>query len=229
MRTDTTIYRPRVRQRQSPRRIALRRAVFLTAVVVLLAVLVGLAFAGSRSTLAAGTTIAGVDVGGLSRERGRRSCCRSAAAARRAHAGHVHGRRAARSRSRPRSSASRPTGGKRVAAAAAEGGGFGPLRGFKRLRARFFGIDVAPPVTPTTPPSATSSARSPIVDRSGVDAKARPPGPRRRGRRGPCRAASSTGPPPPRGRRRALAGFDRGEAVSRSRSRDRAERQAAPT
>src|SRR6476659_6598860 len=64
VRSDTTIYRPRVRQ--SSRRIALRRAVFLTAVLVGLVVLVGLAFAGSRTTLAAGTTVAGVDVGGLS-------------------------------------------------------------------------------------------------------------------------------------------------------------------
>ena len=65
MRNDTTIYRPRVRQRQSPRRIALRRAVFLTAALALLAGLLGLAFAGSRLTLAAGTTVAGVNVGGL--------------------------------------------------------------------------------------------------------------------------------------------------------------------
>ena len=64
MRTDTTIYRARVRQ--SPRRIALRRTVFLTGVVVLLLVLVGLAFAGSQTELSSGTTIAGVDVGGMS-------------------------------------------------------------------------------------------------------------------------------------------------------------------
>ena len=34
----------------------------------------------------------------------------------------------------------------RVRAAAAEGGGFGPVRGFRRLRARLFGADVSPPV-----------------------------------------------------------------------------------
>ena len=53
VRTDTTIYRARVRQ--SPRRIALRRTVFVTVFAVLLLVLVGLAFAGSASTLPAGT------------------------------------------------------------------------------------------------------------------------------------------------------------------------------
>ena len=38
----------------------------VTASVALVVVLVGFAFAGSQSALAAGTTIAGVDVGGLS-------------------------------------------------------------------------------------------------------------------------------------------------------------------
>ena len=63
VRSDTTIYRPRVRQ--SPRRIALRRTVFLGVVLGVLLLLVGLAFAGSQTELAAGTTIAGVDVGGM--------------------------------------------------------------------------------------------------------------------------------------------------------------------
>ena len=43
----------------------MRRAVFLTACVALLAVLLGVVFAGSPSALAEGTSIDGVDVGGL--------------------------------------------------------------------------------------------------------------------------------------------------------------------
>ena len=53
VRSDTTIYRPRVRQ--SPRRIALRRAAFLGVVLGVLLLLLGLAFAGSQTELAAGT------------------------------------------------------------------------------------------------------------------------------------------------------------------------------
>ena len=94
MRTDTTIYRPRVRQRQSPRRIALRRAVFLTAVVVLLAVLVGLAFAGSRTTLAAGHDDRGRRRRRPSRGRGRPDAL-GARGGGRADAGHLHRRRSA--------------------------------------------------------------------------------------------------------------------------------------
>ena len=142
MRTDTTIYRSRVRQRQSPRRIALRRAVFLTAAVVLLAVLVGLAFAGRvrRS------------------RRGRRSpVSTSAACPRRKPCGMLSARAAAVERkpvtftaggkSFPLSASQlgvAPDWRAAVRVAAAEGGGFGPMRGFKRLRARLFGLDVAP-------------------------------------------------------------------------------------
>ena len=95
MRTDRRL-RPRARQRQSARRIALRRAVFLTAVLALLALLVGFAFAGSQSTLAAGTTVAGVDVGGLTQDEAVRVLS-ARADGRRADADHVHrGRRVVR-------------------------------------------------------------------------------------------------------------------------------------
>ena len=66
------------------RRIALRRAVFLAAVLALLALLVGFAFAGSQSALAAGTTVAGVDVGGLSQDEAVRVLTARAAAVERA-------------------------------------------------------------------------------------------------------------------------------------------------
>ena len=170
MRTDTTIYRPRVRQSQSSRRIALRRAVFLTAAVVLLAGLVGLAFAGSRTTLAAGTTVAGIDVGGLPEsEAVRMLSARGAAVERRPVTFTAGGQRFALSASQVGVVADWRAG---VRAAAIEGGGFGPARGFRRLRTRLFGAEVSPPV---------SSYRAAVdykldqiaraVDHSGVDAR----------------------------------------------------------
>ena len=170
VRTDTTIYRPRVRQSQSSRRIALRRAVFLTAAVVLLAGLVGLAFAGSRTTLAAGTTVAGIDVGGLPEsEAVRMLSARGAAVERRPVTFTAGGQRFALSASQVGVVADWRAG---VRAAAIEGGGFGPARGFRRLRTRLFGAEVSPPV---------SSYRAAVdykldqiaraVDHSGVDAR----------------------------------------------------------
>ncbi len=170
MRTDTTIYRPRVRQRQSPRRIALRRAVFLTAVFVLLAGLVGLAFAGSRLTLAAGTTVAGVDVGGLPEGEAVRVLSERAAAVERKPIAFIAGGR------QFSVSASQlgiePDWERAVKLAAAEGGGFGPVRGFRRLRARLFGVDVSPPVKAYD--AAVAYKLDQIageIDRRGVDAR----------------------------------------------------------
>ena len=170
MRTDTTIYRPRVRQRQSPRRIALRRAVFLTAVFVLLAGLVGLAFAGSRLTLAAGTTVAGVDVGGLPEGEAVRVLSERAAAVEQKPIAFIAGGR------QFSLSASQlgvePDWERAVKLAAAEGGGFGPVRGFRRLRARLFGVDVSPPVKAYD--AAVAYKLDQIadgIDRRGVDAR----------------------------------------------------------
>ena len=114
------------------------------AVVLLVAVLLGLAFAGPQHQLAAGTQIAGVDVGGLSEH---------AAAAKLE-------RRFARIEARPVvfSAAGtsfsyaadqlgvQPNWRAAVAAAAHASGGFGPIRGFRRLHTRFFGAEVLPPV-----------------------------------------------------------------------------------
>ena len=170
MRTDTTIYRPRVRQRQSPRRIALRRAVFLTAVLVLLAGLVGLAFAGSRLTLAAGTTVAGVDVGGLPQAEAVRVLSeRAAAVEQKPITFTAGGRQFALSASQL---GVEPDWQQAVKIAAAEGGGFGPVRGFRRLRARLFGVDVAPPVEAYDAAvryKLDQIARA--IDRRGVDAR----------------------------------------------------------
>jgi len=140
VRSDTTIYRPRVRH--SPRRIALRRTVFLTGSFVVLATAVGLAFAGSHGTVPAGTTVAGVDVGGLSQEAAVQTLSERAAAVERIPVTFTAaGRRFTLTASQLGVGADWRGA---VAAAATQGDGFGPVRGLKRLRARLFGIDVTP-------------------------------------------------------------------------------------
>jgi len=107
-------------------------------------VLVGLAFAGSRSELAPGTHVAGVDVGGMTR--------REAIAT-------LDARFEARSNDPVRFLAGeetysfaanqlgvQPDWGGAVSAAERAGDGFGPLRGFRRLRARVFGAEVLPSI-----------------------------------------------------------------------------------
>jgi vancomycin resistance protein YoaR len=141
VRAETTIYRPRARRR-SAGRIVLRRAVFLTGVVVVLATVVGLVFAGSSSQLAAGTTIAGIDVGGRSRDEAVQLLSRRAAAV--ADTPVVFtagGRRFAVTATQLDVSVDWR---KAVADAAQRTDGFGPVRGIARLRARVFGVDVQP-------------------------------------------------------------------------------------
>jgi vancomycin resistance protein YoaR len=120
----------------------LLRLALAAALVGLVALLVGLAFAGSRRELALGTHIAGVDVGGL-----------------------TQGQAVARLEQRFREVADDPVtfvAGERsfsfaanqlavepdwrtaVSAASRESGGFGPFRGFRRLHTRFFGAEVLP-------------------------------------------------------------------------------------
>ncbi len=110
--------------------------------LVVLAVLVGLAYAGSRQQLAEGTRVAGVDVGGLSRQ----------AAVSRLDAQFV----AVSAEPVTFTSedetfsfaanqlAVEPDWGAAVAAAGRAGDGFGPIRGFRRLHTRFFGAEVLP-------------------------------------------------------------------------------------
>jgi vancomycin resistance protein YoaR len=112
--------------------------------VLLLAVVLGLAFAGPQHELAAGTEIAGVDVGGLSERTAVAKLDRrfrtieatpvsfSAAGSSFAYAADQLG--------------VQPNWRAAVAAAANESGGFGPIRGFRRLHTRFFGGEVVPSV-----------------------------------------------------------------------------------
>ncbi len=131
------------------RRRGRHRPVALTAAlaggaVLLVAVLIGLAFAGPQHELAAGTRIAGVHVGGLSEH---------AAVAKLE-------QRFARIEAKPVAFSTGPSSFSyaadqlgvqpnwraAVAAAAHASGGFGPIRGFRRLHTRFFGAEVLPPV-----------------------------------------------------------------------------------
>ena len=144
MRVDSPLYSPRARRRR--RTLTLSRAIAGTAgVVLLLAVLVGLAFAGSQNELASGTEVAGVDVGGLTRREAVAKLDslfeqRSAHPVSFAAAGETYHFAANQLGVQPDWSGA-------VAAAGRAGDGFGPLRGFRRLRARVFGAEVLPRLT----------------------------------------------------------------------------------
>ena len=118
---------------------------FAAAIGVLLAILLGLAFAGSRSELAVGTEVAGVDVGGLTRREAVAKLDalfeqRSAQPAAFAAVGETY-------HFAPNQLAVQPDWTAAVAAAGRAGDGFGPLRGFRRIRARVFGAEVLPRIT----------------------------------------------------------------------------------
>ena len=110
--------------------------------VVVLATLVGLAYAGSRQELAEGTRVAGVDVGGLTK--------REAVAKLDARFAQLAADPVAFSAGDQTFSfaanqlAVKPDWGAAVAAAGRAGDGFGPIRGFRRLHTRFFGAEVLP-------------------------------------------------------------------------------------
>jgi vancomycin resistance protein YoaR len=142
MRAESPLYTPRSRERRRARPTAAIVAVVVGA-LAFLAVLVGLAFAGSRSELAPGTEVAGVDVGGLT---GREAIAkldalfdqRSDDPVEFVVPGTTSYEFAANQLG------VQPDWGAAVAAAGRAGDGFGPLRGFRRLRARVFGAEVLP-------------------------------------------------------------------------------------
>ncbi|MFL5965725.1 MAG: VanW family protein [Gaiellaceae bacterium] len=127
----------------SDRRVVLRRAAIVSLLVALTGAVLGLAFAGSTTHLAAGIRIAGVDVGGMTP--------RAATArleARWEELDHVPIRFTIGDQSWRLSASQlgvRPNWRAAVDSVRRQGGGFAPLRGFRRLDLRFFGTDVAPP------------------------------------------------------------------------------------
>jgi vancomycin resistance protein YoaR len=111
--------------------------------VVLLA-LVGLAFAGSSARLAEGVSVAGVDVGGLTRAEARRVLEARAARIARVPVVFTVGER--QFPIKATSLGVEADWQSALQSASEAGEGFGPVRGFRRLQTRFFGSDVAPPV-----------------------------------------------------------------------------------
>ena len=114
----------------------------IAGVAALLAILVGFAFAGSRSELAAGTQVSGVDVGGLTK---REAVAKLDALYEQRSDDPVEFTAGTSSYSFAANQlAVQPDWNGAVAAAGRAGDGFGPLRGLRRLRARVFGAEVLP-------------------------------------------------------------------------------------
>ena len=114
------------------------------ALAALVALLFGLAYSGSQRELAAGTSVAGVDVGGLTRQE-----AEAALAARFGEQAPVRVAFTADDESfsfAANQLGIHPDWKAAVAAAAHASDGFGPIRGFRRLRTRFFGAEVLPPI-----------------------------------------------------------------------------------
>ena len=135
-------------------------------VAALLAILVGLAFAGPRTELAAGTRVGGVDVGGLSK---REAVARLDGLFEKSSVEPVHFVAGSRAYTFAANQLGvQPDWSGAVSAAERSGDGFGPLRGFRRLRARVFGAEVLPRI------AVSDAALDYVLDRiaAGVD---RPP------------------------------------------------------
>ncbi|HKY25847.1 MAG TPA: VanW family protein [Gaiella sp.] len=159
-------------RRRATRGLSGRRAVFAAVVVVLLVVLGAALFAGSETRLASGTTIGGIDVGGLERSAAtalltRRSDALEQAPLMFVAAGKEFQFTASQLGVRSAWAAA-------VAEAARATDGIGPVRGVRRLRSHLFGVNVQP--TTSAYPSAVRVAVGRIaraVDRPAVQARLR--------------------------------------------------------
>jgi vancomycin resistance protein YoaR len=119
-----------------------RRLVFLVLALIAASVVLGLVFAGSPTKIASGVRIDGIDVGGMEATDARRLLeRRSSAIAGRAVVFTAAGKRFP---IRPAALGVEPDWKAAIDTAQRQGGGFGPLRGFKRLDVTFFGADVTP-------------------------------------------------------------------------------------
>ena len=107
--------------------------------------MLGFAFAGSPGRIAPGVHVAGVDVGGMTAKDARQTL--EARAARLATCPVVFTSGDRSWRLRPTTFGVRVDWAAAVEAARREGGGFGPLRGYRRLGVRFFGAEIVPPAT----------------------------------------------------------------------------------
>ncbi|MDH4101912.1 MAG: VanW family protein [Thermoleophilia bacterium] len=141
MRADSPILSSTSRRRSRSRSTLVTAALGIAGLVAL-AVLVGLAYAGSSRELAAGTQVAGVDVGGLSRQAAVSRLNAQFQAVSEEPVAFTAG--AAMFMFAANQLAVQPDWGAAVAAAGREGDGFGPIRGLRRLHTRFFGAEVLP-------------------------------------------------------------------------------------
>ncbi|HEY5099342.1 MAG TPA: hypothetical protein VII54_04740, partial [Gaiellaceae bacterium] len=107
-----------------------------TGALLLVAAVVGLVFAGASDTLAHGTRIAGVDVGGMKPDDAERLLARRAARLAGVPVTFVVGSK--RVAITPHELGVSVDWHAAVASAAHAGGGFAPLRGYRRLTLRFF-------------------------------------------------------------------------------------------
>jgi vancomycin resistance protein YoaR len=143
LRADSPLFASRTRRRSSARPALLKLAAAGGALVAV-SILVGLAFSGSRRELPEGTRIAGVDVGGLTE---RQAADRLGQLFAEVAATPVTFVAAGESfRFAANQLGVEPDWRSAAAAAAHDGGGFGPVRGFRRLHTRVFGTDVFPPL-----------------------------------------------------------------------------------
>jgi vancomycin resistance protein YoaR len=119
-----------------------RRAVIAAVVVVLLVVAAVALFAGSETRLASGTTIAGIDVGGLDRDAAAALLEGRSHAVEHAPVTFVAAGREFRFTASQLGVRSDWAGA--VAEASGATNGVGPVRGVRRIRSRLFGVDVQP-------------------------------------------------------------------------------------
>ena len=121
-----------------------RRVSYVVLGLAAIAVLLGLAFAGSPATLANGVTIDGVDVGGMKTADAKSLLEHKSR--RLSDTPVVFTAAGKRFPIPPRQLGVEPDWERAVKLARSEGDGFGPLRGFKRLDVQVFGADVSPPI-----------------------------------------------------------------------------------
>ena len=112
------------------------------AALIGVAVVLGIVFAGSPERLASGVRIDGIDVGGLTPKQARRLLESRFADVQRVPVAFTAGGRTFRLQAV--TLGIRPDFAAAVDAARSEGGGFGPVRGYKRLGIRFFEDDTQP-------------------------------------------------------------------------------------
>jgi vancomycin resistance protein YoaR len=121
-----------------------RRIFFVVLGLAAIAVLLGLAFAGSPTTLAKGVSIDGLDVGGMKAKDAQNLLERRSA--RLSHTPLTFVAAGKRFPIRPSELGVEPDWAHAVELARRQGDGFGPIRGFRRLDVQVFGADVSPSV-----------------------------------------------------------------------------------